>query len=488
MSVADRVLLSVFVCGVAAGSAAAIPQALLHSTPAEALAAVYLDADDPDPAHTSSAERLVDMLARVRQMGLVGDSATPTRVLLDLVYCWPVVHRYPRAYILHDIHFTSRGSDSNQLDRLAMSLVLQTGSADPAVRERIQHFLSMYTNEQRGTIDTVDVLGHTLHRLVDTTAPEWATWCWGQVGEVFVISLGPGSAEQVVGALEHNNESIVGREWFVAGHQQARGAQSSLEVYLDVPGLLRRVGDNARSRLEDVLDGLAAARTAQYLWTVGADRAVFSSAFRHQEGATQLTHISDPGQYSAAHRQMVPADASRYAVVHSDAAVLLQRLASTYLALHNLGDRLRINTFWNELVKQQGIDVQRDLLDHLGDHTILHNYPPHPLGLPLMYTLLIEIKGDSAKVSRTLGHILDYCGARLDQAARDHPDRMIAPVLRKSYDGIWYVQYGVYGPALLVTSGWLAISYSPEALRANLAPAAAPATKGAEAGRSPAAP
>ncbi len=53
-------------------------------------------------------------------------------------------------------------------------------------------------------------------------------------------------------------------------------------------------------------------------------------------------------------------------------------------------------------------------------------------------------------------------------ARRNSP--LVAPLLRRSSDGIWYLQYGIYGPAIAVSQGWLVISYSPEALRANLMP------------------
>ena len=36
-------------------------------------------------------------------------------------------------------------------------------------------------------------------------------------------------------------------------------------------------------------------------------------------------------------------------------------------------------------------------------------------------------------------------------------------------DGVWYLQYGIYGPALAVLDRWIVISFSPKAVRHNIA-------------------
>ena len=41
--------------------------------------------------------------------------------------------------------------------------------------------------------------------------------------------------------------------------------------------------------------------------------------------------------------------------------------------------------------------------------------------------------------------------------------------LKHDPDGVWYLQAGIYGPALAVTEQWIVISYSPVAVRQNLA-------------------
>jgi len=40
--------------------------------------------------------------------------------------------------------------------------------------------------------------------------------------------------------------------------------------------------------------------------------------------------------------------------------------------------------------------------------------------------------------------------------------------LKRDADGVWYVQFGLLGPALAVADEWVVISYSPQAVRQNL--------------------
>ena len=41
--------------------------------------------------------------------------------------------------------------------------------------------------------------------------------------------------------------------------------------------------------------------------------------------------------------------------------------------------------------------------------------------------------------------------------------------LLRTPDDIWHLQYGLAGPALTITDRWLVLSFSPHAVRQNLA-------------------
>ncbi len=477
--------ISAMVVASSAPAAWAIPEKLIRATPHDAVAAFYLEAarpwiaihgffDTPDQQQRTPAEMLMTAISRARAMGLFGEVSDVSRIVLDLLQCWPVIHRYPRVYVLHDIRLRRLETGGNRLDGLAMSLVLQAGPDSVELHQLIQHFLNSYTNDQTGRLEDVIIGGLPFHRLTDSSVPSWVVWEWGQVDDLFIVSVGAGSCERVVRSLRNEEQTMLADEWFRVGHRQTQGQAADFELYLDVASLQNRLGEGAQDRFYAVIDSLGIKASGKRIWTIGSvGEAVTCYAYHRREGVDDLERISDPQLYRGAHRKLIPSQASGYAIFNTDAAALLRRVRSCFLAAQRSEKRLKLMKGWEKLTRARKIDFERDVLGQLGDHIIIHNYPEHPLRLSLMWTVLIEIKGDSRKVQRAVHEMLHYCSLRLDIAAARKDAPVISPVLRRSSDGIWYLQYGIYGPAVAVTDGWLIISYSPEALRANLRPPAA---------------
>lgn len=464
------ILASVIMLGLAR-QAPATPQKLIAATPQQAVAAVYLKAGTAGEQRNTLAEMLMSLMGRARDMGIFGAADGFTRRVFDLIDCWPVIHRYPRAYVLHDIRLKQLEAGSNRLDRLALSAILQTGPDNLEIPQLIQHFLNRYTNEQSGRLETISILDYPFHRLTDSSLPSWMVWEWGQVDDLFIVSLGVGSSERIVASLLGREPNLSQDEWFTTGHQQARGAAADFEIYLDVASLQKRLGEAAQDRFYAVVDSLGIKTSQKSIWTIGSVGPAHSCyAYHRREGVDRLVPISAPDLYRDEHKKLIPAEATGYAILNADAAEVLRRIRSCYLAAQRLEKRFALIRAWDELAEARDIDFEQDVLAQLGGHIIIHNYPQHPLRLPLMWTILIEIDGDSRKVLRAIHETLNHFSARLELAAARKKSLALAPLLHKSSDGIWYLQYGIYGPAVAVTEHWLAISYSPEALRVNLLP------------------
>ena len=108
-----------------------------------------------------------------------------------------------------------------------------------------------------------------------------------------------------------------------------------------------------------------------------------------------------------------------------------------------------------------GLSIEKDILSHLTGPVVVHNYPPHALKLPLAWTILVPIDGDPTALRNHLDRFLEVIRQKLLQKNTVQ--------LRRDSNGVWYIQYGLTGPALTVTDRWLMVSFSPEALRQNLA-------------------
>lgn len=475
MSASRVVWLTILITICWTSGASAIPDRLLRATPQDVIAALYMEPDTASGTEGTPGEMLIGALRRARGMGLFGKLESDTRLIFDLLNCWPVLQRYPRAYMLHDIGLRRLETGGNRLDRLAMSLVLQTGSDTAAVRGLVQQFLNSYTNEESGRLEKITIAGHSFHRLTDSSVPSWVVWEWGQVDDLFIVSIGAGSSERILRALAGDGPTLLSDDWFQTGHRHTQGTAARLELYLNVASLQERIGESAQDRFRAVVDSLDLQFSEKSIWTIGTEeRAYTCYAYHRKDGADLLARISDPRTYRPEHKQLIPAEAESYAILNTHCAALVRRIRSTYLSAQRLEKRFELIRGWDTLARTQKVNFEGDVLRQLGNHVIIHDHPRHPLGLPLMRTILIEISGDSDRVRRALDRTFSYCASLLTIAAAKRKMPAVSLALRHAPDGIWYLQYGIYGPAITVADGWLIISYSPEAVRVNLATGTSP--------------
>ena len=123
---------------------------------------------------------------------------------------------------------------------------------------------------------------------------------------------------------------------------------------------------------------------------------------------------------------------------------------------------------WDQIQAELGVDVERDALAHLGQYIVAHNYPQHPLHLPLAFTSLIEIRDEPAKVRQTLETLLGAWQGAIERMA-DETGKPSPLNIRRDEDGIWYVELPFFnGVAWTFTDRFIITSWSPLALREYL--------------------
>ena len=173
-------------------------------------------------------------------------------------------------------------------------------------------------------------------------------------------------------------------------------------------------------------------------------------------------------------REAIPSDVN-YAVFKVSPRRLIPMLVESLVATRDRRTRENIRRQWELIQQHREFDAQRDLLDNLGDHIVLHNYPPHPLNIPLTVTILFEIRKEPRLVRETIDKMCRGWKAGLEQTAERTGEPNLLS-LRQDDDGIWHLQIGfIAGPAWTVTDRFVITSWSPAALRDYLTRAGAAA-------------
>ncbi len=140
-----------------------------------------------------------------------------------------------------------------------------------------------------------------------------------------------------------------------------------------------------------------------------------------------------------------------------------------YLASQHESRREAYREGWLRFEREYGFDFDHDLLAHLGQRIIIHDFPPHPLAVPLLWTYLVETDGDVTAVRRAVDGMMRAWQSGLPKADGETASGGgFVPEIRRTDDGIWYLQLGLAGPAIGVADHWIVISFSPAAVRENL--------------------
>ncbi len=395
------------------------------------------------------------------------------------------------------------------------------GGDNAAIERRIQRFLSTYTNNEESKLSCPSPARGAPCALVDRRLPPWATLAWGPVGNVYVIAIGQNAFRRVADTIEGRSPSAAGDAWFKTAWEQlsrragchlrrphqSTGAEEKPEsrspeersspwsvrapfvCYANFDRL-EHCGDALLAeKIGRVLTALRLGGTDRGLWTIGRNgRAVEAWGYVRRNGEDEFVPITgsngDSGTApqppagaaaaagesdgSACAAGVIPVAASGFAVIECDPRKVIEGLCAAYLAGRSPDAQRSSRAFWADLQTRAGVSIGRDILSHLsgrgtgpstGHSVVIHDYPPHALGLPLAWTILIRINGDADALRLAVDKLLRFSQAELARAGGIQ--------LYHDPDGVWYTQLGIMGPALKVMDDWLVISFSPAAVRRN---------------------
>lgn len=438
--------------------------------------AVYFGRPSPEMLNAprgGKVDQLATWLIALKSMGMIPDASLLTADVLGTI---PVLWRRPHAIGLLDITSREIAPEVYRLKDLQSVLVIDSAGIETALDRRVRDLLATYTDADHAGIETVEQGGVTFHRLTDRRVPDWVDIDWGNIGRYFVVGVGKGAFERVIDVFAGRAPALGGDAWFRQAHHTLRGSHTGIEVYLDVGRITARLQGPTKNRPAAVLQAMHLEKLDRLVWATGfRGRSVHSEVVgRDIEGADYRVVLAGDELATPEVLAQIPAEASSYTVMRLPLAETFRNLRQAYLESQSPGNRQAIAELWTSLQKKYKFNSEADLLDQLGSHFVIHTYPPHPLGLPLLWTFWIQTAGDTAKIAHTVDAMLtawqDALIAPRDFTDPNPPKRRFnfTPMVFREDDGIWYLRLGVIGPALAVTDGWIIISYSPEAVRANL--------------------
>jgi len=412
---------------------------------------------EPSPLAT-----LIDVGTRIAGNPLDAKAQLTLRIFETL----GVVVRYPFAITLIDARAKPAREDGSggKVDRLSIAAVVKTEGKSEPFRRIIQKVVNEQTDGGLATLERKQASDRVYQELRDSRLPDWCVIAWGEIGEHFVITLGDGVWPLIASVAAGETESVGGDEW-VARVRKQRREEPLIEIIVAAQDIRQRLDPFVQGRATAFFKAWRSADLRRAYWALGFEgRALYCLANYLKDSISQHRLYANPRTRDQRLLQTVP-DESRYAVYTLQVSSFLPRLISSYYSTRGEDDQRIAVQLWNQIQADLGIDVERDALSHLGEHIVLHNYPQHPLRLPLAFTSLIEIRDEPKKVRETLETLLRAWQEGIEKA--DDESGVPNPTqLFRDDDGVWFFQFGpVAGLAWTFTDTFIVTSWSPMALR-----------------------
>lgn len=412
----------------------------------------------------------VDQLAAsiivLKQMGVIPRNAV---VLADIVGTLPMLSRRPHALALLDVTSKEIAPDVYRLNSLQSGLIIDSQGLENVIDRRIRDLLTTYTSQQTNDIEVRRLDGEKYYRLLDRRLPAWSIIEWGQIGPHFLVCVGEGAFKRFADTLRRKAPSLAHDPWYAQAHKRTHGSTSGIEVFVDFDRVRGRIGEVTRGRPEEVLRALQLERLQRFVWTVGFEgRALHSEVVgRDQEGRDLYKMLSGDQVIAPEVARVIPPDAKAYAAFRLPLPETVRNAREAYLQSQSEAKSDRLRQAWRMVEREFKFDIEREVIDHLGDHVVFHNYPPHPLGVPILCTVWIRYDGDrdrmAASIDRVLGAWQHFFNDRTDTRPSG-----LRPQIVRDESGIWFLQMGLIGPAIGVADEWIVVSFSSQAVRENL--------------------
>jgi hypothetical protein len=439
-------------------------RAPLALVPADAQAVVWSSGSvgSDSPGAVSSLAFAAWLLDELRASGAFTYTTEDTRAWVDGVSAAPLVLRHPVALALLELEIRSLDDGGHRLARCAAMLAIDTGEENGAVQRRVQHLLSTYANTEQSALIREEGAEGVVFTLRDRRLPAWAELAWGEFGGVGVATVGRGAMDAVRAALRHPDQRLVTNEWFRAALATTGTAPCAIGAYGNLAAIARSNEGGWPDKVRGVLGALGAGLADRVVVTARRDgRSVDVRAVLRRPAGDDLRILADARAVDGLGPGFVPAEARSFAAFTVEPRRWVRAAADAYLASRSPSGREDLLELWGRLEAESGVDFDRDILDRLGVPLVIHDHPPSALGLPLARTIVVPVRGDPAELRAALDRLLSHVAERMKESTR-----MLRLV--REPDGLWYLRFGLMGPAVIVSGDRVVVSFAPPAVRANV--------------------
>lgn len=471
-------------------AAAAAARPITDTLPADSLvvylAKPYASAEGPAPTSSAVGEQTASGISAIAQILTVlsasGVVSEEGQVYADAAASLPLLGRFEHAIVLIDVKSravrspatqpTSAGAEDDdvslRLDELQGAIIFRTAGQHRLVLEQLNRLIGRYTHAEVASLDARNADGFAFQELADDRLPGWAVWEWGRIDEFFAVCVGEGTFQRLVGAYSGKQPCLTNDSWFRSANRQTEGDRAQARCYIALAMLGKSLGEPAGLRYARVVAALDAKEMTHDLWTIGLEGRALTWYRCYRRGGQDYTRrYSDPKAHTQTHRRIIPDGAAHYAIIKVPTRWLVDNLPRAWVASQSHGQAETWARVWQRLEEETGVNLDGNLINHLGQHVIIFDYPPHPLGIPLALTIAFEIDNPEA-VRTAVNALLGAWSRYLDDRAKRAGNPLIRVQVVHERDGIWYLQAGILGPALKVTDRYVVLSWSPQALREAL--------------------
>lgn len=443
---------------------AALPESLFRAVPKDAIFSYFAagpNSDAPSPLSSTrfSLGLATFVIERAQEFGLLSKLNERARMWVDILASMSELLDYPHAGVLLDISAAPRPDGGHQLTGLHAALIIRAYGGGARIEQRIQHLLNSYTNDENSTLSSRSSDGPTVFTLRDRRLPEWVELNWGSHGEDYIVAIGAGSFDRIARTIADRSLSLTDDAWCTHAWKVAGGPGASLAALLRFDIARSTADDSLRSKFEHVQENLRLGGVDRGLWTVGRHaRAIEAGAYLRRGDVDEWRPITRREDADLA-PGVIPDEATWYAIFEVEPRTLVDTVSKAYLASKSPDAQNKSRAFWRKAEERVGLSIDGDILALLRPPIISHNYPQHALGLPLAWTRLIAVENPET-LRRNLDRVLE---ALREELAKEGPTQ-----LRHDADGVWYLSFGIAGPALTIADHWLIVSFSPDAVRKNV--------------------
>jgi len=400
----------------------------------------------------------LSLLEQAQRLGLLSVMDSCTRQWLDAFGAISLVLDYPHAAALVDISALARPDGGHQLGKVGAVLVAHTRGDGVRFTRRIQHLLDTYTNSEHSTLTTSRVGDVEWVRLRDRRMPDWFVLCWGQVGDYYVVTVGDRAFDLMLALLNDDGPRLAANSWYTSARRRVEYDHTSFILYADFAELHRRVDADLGRKIRDVQKAFRLDDVSRGLWVARREQRALEMRGCLYRGAHDVEQVLAARSFADRLRDpVIPEQATRFAVFEGRPSRICRGIADAYLAARSSEAAGESRAFWRGLEEKSGVSIENDILSRLGDAIVLHDHPRPVIDIPVAQTIVVSIDREPDLLRRHIDEILTYLR-----------DVLIPPglfQLRRAEDGVWYMMYGLNGPAMAVLDRWLVVAFTPTAVR-----------------------